>query len=252
MKIGLQLFDRKTVQQWKISVLQFLLEEIKTPKVCTIKKIGGRSWIPESKALEIQFQCEVLRLVRWVKIRKDHLAEVFESLRNDGAIGALDVDALHKPSENGDLVGPFIFESSKEQRAKIILETDERRLRYFLDRLCKSKDMGMIHEIFCVRSKNSENRFKVIVNKNFEKLIMVDKIKFSWNLLFRIGEKELIKYDPSYKSSLDYFNNNKRNKIYTKTGHVVTKVFKIDGGFIKPNISIKTISEKEAKAKQIA
>jgi len=47
-----------------------------------------------------------------------------------------------------------------------------------------------------------------------------------------------------YKSAIDYLNNNKNNKIYTKTGLALSKILRVSGSEVLANIPITTQSQK--------
>ena len=76
---------------------------------------------------------------------------------------------------------------------------------------------------------------------------MGDKARGSWNLLFMVAQKEMAtSYRGEHKNSVDYFNTNAKNRIYTQTGYKLTKILKMEGGCIVPEdgIEINIISEK--------
>ncbi len=100
---------------------------------------------------------------------------------------------------------------------------------------------NLIKEIICVKPKLGD-RFTVIVNNDYTKLIRGDRAKNSWKSLFEVAEKKEIWYEPEYKSYLDYFNSNELNRLYTQTGCKIIKIFKKEGDYIYPNIKMSVIS----------
>jgi len=102
----------------------------------------------------------------------------------------------------------------------------------------------VLTKIVCVKSKNDGNRFLIIINDSYAKPIYGDKAKSSWDLFFRIAEREQVTYKDEYKQNIDYFNNNKRNRIYTQTGLQKTQILKVEDGIIQPNIAMEVISDK--------
>lgn len=113
-------------------------------------------------------------------------------------------------------------------------------------RIQKDLPSKFINSITCVRPKSGD-KFLVIINDNYQNTIKGDRAKPSWNLLFGIAEGKEKWYDTGYKNSLDYFNSNKLNRLYTQTGYKITKILKIEGGLIVPNIKLGVISEKVFK-----
>lgn len=106
-----------------------------------------------------------------------------------------------------------------------------------------------INEIAIVKPTIDDTRFVIIINQNFDNPLECDLIKQSWNLLFQLATKGEMELDDRSKGYLDYFNTNKKCKLYTQTGLAMTKILKINNGFIKPNIKISAMSEKSYKQK---
>ena len=105
-----------------------------------------------------------------------------------------------------------------------------------------------VREIICVKPR-SGNKFTIIINNDYANTIRGDKNKPSWDLLFKIASKELVDYESYRKNSLDYFNSNIKNRIYTQKGYEKTKILKVEGGQIVPNIKLSVISEKTFKTR---
>lgn len=102
---------------------------------------------------------------------------------------------------------------------------------------------GVLTKIICVRPENNGNRFLIVINNDYAKPIQGDKAKPSWDLLFKIAEKEQVSYE-GHKQNIDYLNSNERNRIYTQTGLKKTQILKIEDGTIRANIPMEVISEK--------
>ena len=105
-----------------------------------------------------------------------------------------------------------------------------------------SENKGPIKKLELVKPK-AGNKFKVVINEDYLNPIYGDKAISSWDLLFRIAEGDIVDAD-NHKNAIDYFNFNEKCQLYTKTGHSVTKVLKVEGGYISPAIEIKMITEK--------
>lgn len=106
-----------------------------------------------------------------------------------------------------------------------------------------------IAEILIVKPATDSNNYLVIVNQKFNKLIKADRAKPSWELLFEIANNKETSYSDKYKTSLDYFNSNKRCKLYTQTGLSLTKILQRENRYIVPIIKIGVITEKAYKLK---
>ncbi len=115
----------------------------------------------------------------------------------------------------------------------------------------KKIDHEFIREIICVRPSSGSNRFKIVVNGNYLGFITADMVKPSWDLLFKVADEKRVFCDSKsqYKNSLDYFNTNKNNKIYTQTSHKLTKILKMEGEYIFAEdwVTINVASEKSFK-----
>lgn len=100
-----------------------------------------------------------------------------------------------------------------------------------------------ITKIICV-DPGQKNKFKVVLNNDYENFIEGDKAKKCWYFLFQIAEEEFMPYQEEYKTYIDYFNSNKKNRIYTQTEYNIAKIFEIERGTVVPNIPMNIISEK--------
>lgn len=105
-----------------------------------------------------------------------------------------------------------------------------------------SENKGPIKKLELVKPK-SGNKFKIVINGDYLNPIYGDRAMPSWDLLFRIAEKDIIDAE-NHKNAIDYFNFNEKCQLYTKTGHSVTKILKVEGGYISPAIEIQIITEK--------
>jgi len=106
-----------------------------------------------------------------------------------------------------------------------------------------TENKGPIKKLELVRPR-SGNKFKVVINEDYLSPVQADKAISSWDLLFRIAEGEDIIDADHHKNAIDYFNFNKKCRLYIKTGHSITKILKVEGGYISPAIEIKMITEK--------
>lgn len=106
-----------------------------------------------------------------------------------------------------------------------------------------------IADILIVKPNTDSNNYLVIVNQKFNKPIKADQAKPSWELLFEIANNKEVTYSDEYKTSLDYFNSNKRCKLYTQTGLSLTKILQRESRHIVPAVKIGIITEKSYKQK---
>src|SRR3989344_4829568 len=160
--------------------------------------------------------------------------EVLEELKKVGAIEGFesgdDCFYITKPSRQG------------------LLEERERLVNFYRSRFVKpsptlsSKNKGAIRKLELVKPRVG-NKFKVVVNEDYLNPINADMAKSSWDLLFRVADKNLTEAE-GHKSSFDYFNTNKGCRLYTKMGYQLTKILKVEGGYILPAIVISVITEK--------
>jgi len=104
-----------------------------------------------------------------------------------------------------------------------------------------------IEKLDIVKPKNGD-KFLVVVNDDYQNPIKVDKAKPSWEMLFMVAEEEELE-GKNYKASLEYFNTNRRCKLYTQTGCSLTKIFKTEY-YIVPMIPIEMIGDKAFKQRQ--
>ncbi|MBI3335676.1 MAG: hypothetical protein HY001_04215 [Candidatus Portnoybacteria bacterium] len=105
-----------------------------------------------------------------------------------------------------------------------------------------TENKGPIKKLELVKPRTG-NKFKVVINEDYLNPIYGDRAISSWDLLFRIAEGDIVDAD-NHKNAIDYFNFNEKCQLYTKTGHTVTKILKVEGGYISPAIEIEIITEK--------
>ena len=134
------------------------------------------------------------------------------------------------------------------------LQKENRKIQREVNREKKKKEeeVKIIKIITCVRLNKSQHKYLIIFNKNYNDYLEVDKIKDAWDLLFRVAERERITINKKYKNNIDFLNLNPKCKLYTKTGHNPTKILKVDGTIIIPNIPIDLISEQAYKLRRKA
>lgn len=113
------------------------------------------------------------------------------------------------------------------------------------NKLIKSNE---IQAITCAKSEKTSKYF-IIVNNDYRNPLKVDGNKKCWHFLLKMAEKNNYLPINENKSNFDYFNTNRRNRIYTKTGYKLTNIFRIESNYIYPNIKIEIISEKSFKTR---
>ena len=163
----------------------------------------------------------------------------FQRLKESGAIKDFDVMELGK--------APFGFTLTQPNKQRLI---EERNQLINFDQVQplkrssahSSENKGLIRNLELVKPKIG-NRFKIVVDDDYLNPVPADKTKPSWDLLFRVAEKDIVEAE-GHKASLDYFNSNKGCRLYTKTGYQITKILKVEGGYILPAIEIRVITEK--------
>ena len=106
-----------------------------------------------------------------------------------------------------------------------------------------------IADILIVKPNTDSNNYLVIVNQKFNTPIKADRAKPSWDLLFEIANNKEVTYSDEHKTSLDYFNSNKRCKLYTQTGLSLTKILQRESRNIVSAVRIGIITEKSYKQK---
>ena len=204
----------------KIEIVEALLGKVNAAHETT----GGLIYSDSKKV--------ILDFVSHINLEK-HL-EVLEELKKAGAIEGF---------ENGK----DCFYITKLSRQRLL---EERKRLVSFDQVQPSKqssarsseNKGLIRKLELVKPKIG-NRFKIVVDDDYLNPIPADKTKPSWDLLFRVAEKDIVEAE-GHKSSLDYFNTNKGCRLYTKTAYQLTKILKVEGGYILSAIEIKMITEK--------
>ena len=143
----------------------------------------------------------------------------------------------------GVRLGPAAIERLDEKASWKWLEERLQALRRrALSKLAVGKGAQSITSLSIVRPKNS-NRFKIVINGDYSLSLEGDCASRSWGLIFDLAERKQMSAR-EYKSVIDYFNTNKRCKLYSQTGYLPTKLLNVKSGFVVPAIPIKMISEK--------
>lgn len=140
---------------------------------------------------------------------------------------------------------------------EVDIEKLKRNLRFSMSgtgkEVSRKASSKFIEEIICVEPEKDTNSFKVVINGDYPNHIWANKTKedCSWDLLYEVARGGDASVNGSRKKNLDYFNNNKSNKIYTRTGYGVTKILKQEGEYVRAeeNIKISTITEKTFKTR---
>lgn len=142
----------------------------------------------------------------------------------------------------------FYYKFTVKPNKEKLLEERERLVNFDQVRPAKRPSMrqstnkGPIKKLALVKPK-SGNKFKIVINEDYLKPIYGDRAISSWDLLFRIAEGDIADAE-NHKNAIDYFNFNEKCQLYTKTGHAVTKILKVEGGYISPAIEMGIITEK--------
>lgn len=204
----------------KIEIIDALLGKVNA----AIETMGGLIYSDSRKV--------ILDFVSHIGLEKHF--EVLGELKKAGAIGDFessdDCFYITKPSKQRLL----------EERKRLVNFDQTQSLKR--SSVHSSKNKGLIQKLEVVEPK-AGNKFKIVVNHDYENPIHADKVKPSWDLLFRVAGENLTEAD-GHKSSLDYLNTNKGCRLYTKTGYQLTKILKVENGYILPAIEIKIITEK--------
>ena len=164
----------------------------------------------------------------------------FQRLKESGAIKDFSVMEIGRRPHAFTLIQPNKGKLIEERR-RLANFDQERPTKRGQTRLSENK--GPIKKLELVRPR-SGNKFKVVINEDYLSPVQADKAISSWDLLFRIAEGEDIIDADHHKNAIDYFNFNKKCRLYIKTGHSITKILKVEGGYISPAIEIKMITEK--------
>ncbi len=114
------------------------------------------------------------------------------------------------------------------------------QIAYGTKRIKKYKSEA-IEKLILVEPKG--RRIKVVINDDYKNFFDVG-YKDYWSFLFRVASGEEDLEASKHKGAFDYFNSNKQCKLYSKFGHRVTKILKIEDGYIRPNIEVIPMSEK--------
>lgn len=127
-----------------------------------------------------------------------------------------------------------------DERQRLVNFDQPQPTKRTLTRLSENK--GPVKKLELVKPK-SGNKFAIVINEDYLNPIYGDRAISSWDLLFRIAEKDIVDAE-NHKNAIDYLNFNEKCRLYIKTGYEVTKILKVEGGYISPAIDIKIITEK--------
>jgi|GEM_PF-3258207 len=113
--------------------------------------------------------------------------------------------------------------------------------------LSRKMSSDTIIKLTLILSKNEyEKKYKIVINEKYKSPIEVDSVKPSWQLLLKLAKDKYIQIEnDSDKSAFDYLNSNKRCRLYTKTGYSVTKILRMERGYIKAEIPIETMTDRQ-------
>lgn len=107
-----------------------------------------------------------------------------------------------------------------------------------------------IRSIIFVKPEGAGKIFSVVINGDYENAIRADIAKQSWCALWQVAKRANGDHDVDFldatsnKGTIDYFNSNSRCRLYTRTGYKLTKILKIEDGYIEPAIEMSVIGQK--------
>ena len=163
----------------------------------------------------------------------------FQRLKESGAVKDFNVMQM-AGMPHGFILNQPNKQRLLEERQRLINLDQAQTTKKLSRRLSENK--GPIKKLELVKPK-SGNKFKVVINEDYLNPIYGDRAISSWDVLFLIAEGDIVDAE-NHKNAIDYFNFNEKCQLYTKTGHTVTKIFKVEGGYISPAVEIKVITEK--------
>lgn len=106
-----------------------------------------------------------------------------------------------------------------------------------------------IEKIACIKSKNEEESWKIVINGNLENTLEINKHAGCWKMLFEVAESKSVENDKKNKSHYDYFNFRPDCLLYSQGKYTVTKILKIVDSQIMPAIEINFETQKSYKTK---
>ena len=136
-------------------------------------------------------------------------------------------------------------DESKTQAESFIRNTSKKEDNKKITKLDKD---NKITSILIIEPRDLDNRYKFVVNHNYEQAKYIRNNSKSFSDLIKIIEGDVIKFN---KNESDYFNCNANCPLYYKNKYQRTLILENSGGFFKinENIEIKIISEKTFKTR---
>lgn len=107
---------------------------------------------------------------------------------------------------------------------------------------------NQINKIEIIEDKTENKKVSFYINEDYSKLFEFSRNK-TWTLLYNLAKDQEVDYE---KQIFDYINSNKDNPLYSNYKFNITKILKMNGEYIEPNIPIvlksqKTISTRRNK-----
>lgn len=99
---------------------------------------------------------------------------------------------------------------------------------------------NQINKIEIVEDKTEKKKVSFYINEDYSKLFEFNRNK-TWTPLYDLARDQEVDYNRSF---FNYINSNKDNPLYSNYKFNITKILKMDGEYIKPNIPIVLKSQK--------
>lgn len=187
-------------------------------------------------------------LMGHTRLNKFRLIAALEHLKESGVISTMDISCL-KEVDKGWNERTKLLATGIPDVEDIRIETDRERIYSSLAtlkeelKIRQQSEAQPISSLICVKPNESQNTYKLILNNDYANTLNADRAKPSWDLLFKVADGDSIRSN-QHKASLDYLNTNDSCKLYSQTGHTLTKILKSEDGYIVPAIMINVITEK--------
>lgn len=104
---------------------------------------------------------------------------------------------------------------------------------------------SQINKIEIIKDETEKKKISFYINEDYSKPFEFNRNK-TWTLLYDLARDQEVEYN---KPFFDYFNSNKDNPLYKKHKFSKTKILKMNGEYIEPNIPIVLRSQKSISTK---